>query len=99
VEWHALSITVDRLTVVFCMTVRAVVRMMMRGWTFPVGRGNGLGRSQDEPAGLDSLGADQLLGEVSDLPGGPAQQDDFQTTALVEVNVGGGDDLVEMVVL
>ncbi len=56
-------------------------------------------RGQDEPAGLDALGADQVVGQVADLAGGPAEQDHFQAALLVEMDVGRGDDPVEMVVL
>jgi len=85
--------------VVVMMMVSVVVRVVMRGGSLAVLRGKWFGRGQDETAGLDSLGADQVLGQDSDLARWPAEQDHFQATALVEVNVGGGDDLVEMVVL
>ena len=32
-----------------------------------VAAGNGLGRGQDEAAGLDPLGADQAVGQLADL--------------------------------
>ena len=62
-------------------------------------RRDGLGRGQDEAAGLDSLGADQVVGQVADLPSGTAEQDHFQAAFLVEMDVGRGDDAVEMMVL
>ncbi len=57
------------------------------------------GPRPDEPAGLDSLGADQVVGQVADLASGAAKQDHFQTALLVEMDVRRGDDPVEMMVL
>ncbi len=61
--------------------------------------GNGLGRCQDEPAGLDAFGTDQIVGQVSDLTRGPAQHDDLKTAAGVEVEMRGGHDPLEVVML
>ena len=75
------------------------MRVAQRRRSRPVFRGNRFGRGQDETAGLDSLGADQVIGQVSDLARGAAEQNHFQAAAFVEMDVGGGHDLVEMVVL
>ena len=61
--------------------------------------GQGFGRGENEASGFDSFGSDQSVGEFSDEPRGAAQEDDFEATAGVEVDVGGGDDRGEVVVL
>lgn len=76
-----------------------IMRMMVVGMAFTVSSCDGLGRGEDESASLDALGTDQVVGEVTDLPGWPAQQDHFQTSLVVEMNVSCGDDSVEMIVL
>ena len=60
---------------------------------------DGLGRSEDEAAGLDSLGADQTVGEFANEPRRASQKDDFEASARVEVNVSRGHHPIEMEVL
>ena len=49
--------------------------------------GHGLGRGQDEPAGLDAFCSDQIVGQLADLPRGAAEHDHLQATVGVEVDV------------
>ena len=81
--------------------VRAVVRVRVRvagrfAWRSV---GDRHGRGQDQAAGLDALGADQAIGELTDRPGRAAEQDHLHAAAGVDVNVGGRDDVVQMEVL
>ena len=75
------------------------VRVLMPRLSRAVPAGDRLGRGEDEPAGLDALGADQVVGQVADLPRRPAQQDHFEAALLVEMDVGRGHDPVEMMML
>ena len=84
---------------VMMVLVAVLMVMVMLSPAFAVASGDGLGRGQDEPAGLDPLGADQVVGQVADLPRRAAEQDHFEAAVLVEMDVGGGDDPVEMMVL
>jgi hypothetical protein len=77
-----------------------IVRMVVMVRTpFAVSSRDSLSRGENESAGLDPLCADQVVREVSDLPGRAAQQDHFQAALVVEVNVSCGHDLVEVMVL
>ena len=78
--------------------VAVAVWMMMRR-SVAILCGNGLGRGQDEPAGLHALGADQVVGQVTDVPGRTAEQNHFEAPFLIEMNVGRRDDSIEVVVL
>ena len=69
----ALTMTVVSLTAVVMMMVTVVVREAICGRSLVVLRGDRLGRGQDETAGLDSLGADQVFRQVPDLARGPAK--------------------------
>ena len=81
------------------MRVRVAWCVVMRRRSVAISFGNGFGRGQHEPAGLDSLCADQVVGQVSDLASGPAEHDDLEATAGVEVKMRGGHNLLEVVVL
>ena len=61
--------------------------------------GHGLGRGQDEPAGLDAFGTDQVVGQLADLLGRAAEHDDFEASVGVEVDVGRGHDPIKVKVL
>jgi hypothetical protein len=81
------------------MIVIMRVRMVMGRIGTPVSSRDGLGRGEHEPPGLDSLGADQVISEVADLPGGAAQENHFQAALFVEMHVRRGNDPVKMMVL
>jgi hypothetical protein len=83
--------------VVVPVVVVVVVVMVMAMTVAAVG--DGLGGGEDEAAGLDPLGADQAVGQLTHQPRRAAQEDHLQATAGVEVDVGGGHDAVEVVVL
>jgi len=55
--------------------------------------------SQDQPASLDPLAADQVVGQHSHLAYRAAEQDDFQTAIRVEMHVCRGDDLIQVAML
>ena len=58
-----------------------------------------LGGSQDEPAGLDTLGPDQAVGQFSHELRGASQEDDFKASSRVEMDVCRRDHAVEVEVL
>ena len=58
-----------------------------------------LRRGEDESSGFDPFCSDQAIGEFSDEPRGASEEDDFEATPGVEVNVSGGDHRGEVVVL
>ena len=60
---------------------------------------DGSRRGQHEPPGLDPLGPDQRVGEFSDLPGRPAKEDHLQASPLVQMDVGRGHHLFQVLVL
>ncbi len=62
-------------------------------------RCNRLGRRENEPAGFDALGADQVVGQTANLSGRAAKQDHFQASVAIEMNMSRGHDLIEMIVL
>ena len=74
------------------------VRVFMPGISLAMARDRCCG-SQDQPAGLDAFGADQLVRKLTDVAGRTAQQDHLETPPLVQVNMSGGDDLLKMAVL
>ena len=77
-----------------------IVRMMvMVRMPFSVLSRNGLGRGENESPGLDSLCADQVVGEVADLSSWAAEEDHFQASLIIEMNVCSRDDMVKMMVL
>jgi len=55
--------------------------------------------SQNQPAGLDPLAADQIVRQCSHLAHLAAEQDDFQTAIRVEMDVCRGDDLIQVAML
>jgi hypothetical protein len=82
------------------MRVAVVVRVIVVVMVVRLGgTGDGFRGGEDEAAGLDPLGADEAVGEFADEPGGASEEDHFEAAAGVEVDVGGRDDVVEVVVL
>jgi hypothetical protein len=81
------------------LVMGVVVRMLLMRWPVAVPPGDGLGRGQHEPAGLDSFCADQVVGQVANCESRAAKQDHFQTALLVEMHVRRGDDPFEMMML
>src|SRR5437763_1365086 len=51
---------------------------------------DGHGRGQHESPGLDPFRADQAVGQLPEELGRPPEQDDFQASPGVEVDVGRG---------
>ena len=80
------------------IVVVIVMRMLMAVRIF-LPAGNGLGGGQNEPAGLDALGADQAIRKFPDLSGLAAQEDHLQATMRVEMHMSRGDDMCELAVL
>ncbi len=61
-----------------------IVRMMvMVRMPSAVLSGNGLGRGENEAPGLDPLRADQVVGEVADVPGWATEEDHFQASLII----------------
>ena len=61
--------------------------------------GDRVGGGEDQAAGFDALGADEVVGQLADHLGSAAEEDDLQASPGVEMDVGGGDDGVEVSVL
>ena len=77
-----------------------IVRMMVvRRPIITISTRDRLGRGKDEPAGLDTLGADQVIGQVANQPRGAAQQDHFEAALFIEMDVSCRENPVEMVML
>jgi hypothetical protein len=74
-----------------------VMRMGVRGVS--VRLVNWLRGGEDEAAGFDALGANQIIGQSADFMSGAAKQDDLETAFGVKVDVGRGDNPVKMLVL
>jgi hypothetical protein len=90
----------NQLLTAYCILMGMIVRMLvMVGMVFAVPVRDGLCRGEHESSSLDALGADQVIGEVTNFFGRTAQQDHFQAALVIEMNVSRGDDLVEMMVL
>jgi hypothetical protein len=66
----------------------------------PVGRARDrLRGGKDQPARLDTFGADQAIRELAHRFGGAAKQNHLKAPTGVEVNMSGGHYTIEMVVL
>lgn len=78
-------------TVVMMMSMIMTVIMSMTR--------NRVGGGEDEAAGLDPLGADQVVGQLADELGGTTEQDHFETAVRVEMDVGRGHHSGQMQVL
>ncbi len=57
------------------------------------------GGGQDEPTGFDPFSADELLGEVADLLNGAPEQDHFEASTRIQVDVRGRHNTVQVMVL
>ena len=77
----------------------AVPVVMVKVMAMTVGAGDGCGGSEDEASGFDAFGADQSIGEGADVLGRAAEEDDFQAAPRVEVDVGRGDDAIQVEML
>jgi hypothetical protein len=61
--------------------------------------GKRCGRRKDEPAGFNPLHADEPVGQFAHGLGCAAEENDFEATIGVEMDVGRGDDSFDVVVL
>ena len=84
-----------------CMRMRmaVLVCMIVRMTGSAISDRDRLGGRQDEPTGLDSLGADQVVGQAADLARRAAEQDHFEAAVFVEMDMGRRDDAVQVVML
>jgi hypothetical protein len=55
--------------------------------------------SQNQLAHLHALGSDQAIGQQSNFAGPTSQQNHFQASTMIEVDVCCGNDLLQMIVL
>jgi hypothetical protein len=76
------------------MTMAMFMIVLMR---MPLGQGGR--RGEHEPSSLNPLGADQRVGQLTDNPRLPAQQDHFETSLGIEMNMRGRDHAFEMKML
>ena len=83
---------------VIVIVVMVVMRMLV-AVRVPFGAGHRFRGCQNQPPGLDSLGADQVIGQFPDLAGATAEQDHLEAPMLIQVNMSRGDNPVKPPVL